>query len=170
MCDIRYFKAAYHNWEVAEKLIAFYESDEAYINDVAYNLQKCVEKTLKAFLECKGVTVPNTHKISRLIQMSKNNGSNAVIPDWITQHCFELETWEAETRYNFDLLLQFQHIQDALHQIKHFLNINGLSYDRLPELTEDKELKLKRLLPAALVIHDTFELNCYYRIFYNKLC
>ncbi|MCD8230632.1 MAG: hypothetical protein LUD14_02195 [Clostridiales bacterium] len=62
MCDIRYFKSAYHNYEVAEKLMQYYKSDKLYLNDVAYNLQQCIEKTLKAFSECKGITVPHLSK------------------------------------------------------------------------------------------------------------
>ena len=58
MCDIRFFKSAYHCYDVAAKLMKYYKQDEMYLNDVAYNLQQCVEKTLKAFLECKGVTIP----------------------------------------------------------------------------------------------------------------
>lgn len=54
MCDIRYFKSAYHCYDMAANLMKFYKNDEMYLNDVAYNLQQCIEKTLKAFLECKG--------------------------------------------------------------------------------------------------------------------
>ena len=32
MCDIRYFKSAYHNWDVASHMIKLYSSDELYIN------------------------------------------------------------------------------------------------------------------------------------------
>lgn len=52
MCDIRYFKCAYADYEAAETLFQVPRNDEAFVNIVAYHLQQAVEKTLKAFLEC----------------------------------------------------------------------------------------------------------------------
>lgn len=98
MCDIRFFKSAYHCYDVAANLLKYYEQDELYLNDVAYNLRQCIEKTLKAFLECKGVAIPQTHSIHKLISMSEKNGSVVTITDWIIQNQYEIETWEADTR------------------------------------------------------------------------
>lgn len=168
MCDIRYFKAAYHCYDVAVHLMKYYKNDEMYLNDVAYNLQQCVEKTLKAFLECKGVTVPQTHNVRKLVSMSRNNGSAVVITDWIEQHQFEIEAWEADTRYNFDLCLEAEHIDTGLREVKRFLDGNHLSYVLNPELTEDKKAALRKRLPGNLVIRDDFEWNCYYNLFKKK--
>lgn len=110
MCDIRFFKSAYHCYDVAANLMRYYEQDEMYLNDVAYNLQQCVGKTLKAFLECRGVTIPQTHNIHKLISMSENNGSAVIITDWITQNRYEIEAWESDTRYNFDISLEFERV------------------------------------------------------------
>ncbi len=169
MCDIRYFKSAYHCYDVAANLMKFYESDEMYLNDVAYNLQQCIEKTLKAFLECKGVTVPQTHSLRKLIEMSKNNGSAVVITEWIRQNQYELETWEADTRYNFDMCLEVERIRTGLQEVKKFLDQNHLSYILNPELTNERRGHMRRLLPKNLEIRDDFEWNCYYTIFRKKM-
>lgn len=169
MCDIRFFKSARHCYDVAEKLIKYYEQDEMYLNDVAYNLQQCVEKTLKAFLECKGVTIPQTHSIHKLISMSKNNGSAAVITDWIQQNQYEIETWESDTRYNFDMGLEFARIQAGLQEVKAFLDRNHLSNTINPELTDNMKNRLKAKLPGNLVIRDDLEWNCYYTLFKKQL-
>ena len=79
MCDIRYFRRAFLDYRAAENLLKEPENDEAYMNAVAYHLQQAVEKTLKAFLECVGVTVPNTHDIDKLARMTRDNGSAAVL-------------------------------------------------------------------------------------------
>ena len=71
MCSIKYFKLAYHNLDVAKSALRDFQQDELYLRELTYNLQQCVEKTLKAFLECVGVTVPQTHKISKLVNMKK---------------------------------------------------------------------------------------------------
>lgn len=164
MCDIRYFKSAYHCYDVAANLMRFYKNDEMYLNDVAYNLQQCIEKTLKAFLECKGVTVPQTHSIRKLVSMSKNNGSAAVITEWIKENQYEIETWESDTRYNFDICLESERIQNGLVEVKKFLDMNHLSYTLNPELTDERKLKLREKMPENLVIRDNFEWNCYYNI------
>lgn len=169
MCDIRFFKSAYHCYDVAAKLMTYYKQDEMYLNDVAYNLQQCVEKTLKAFLECKGVTIPQTHSIHKLVSMSKNNGSAVIITDWIEANQYEIETWESDTRYNFDMTLEFERIQSGLKEVKHFLDKNHLNYILNPELDEAMKDKLKTKLPQTLTIQDDFEWNCYYSIFKKQL-
>ena len=85
MCDIRFFRRAYLDYRAAVNLWNVPENDEAYMNAVAYHLQQAVEKTLKAFLECIGVTVPNTHDIDKLVRMSKNNGSQVFLTEWIEE-------------------------------------------------------------------------------------
>ncbi|MCI8893810.1 MAG: HEPN domain-containing protein [Lachnospiraceae bacterium] len=169
MCDIRYFKSAYHCYDVAANLMRFYKSDEMYLNDVAYNLQQCVEKTLKAFLECKGVTVPPTHSIRKLIAMSRNQGSVVIITDWIEKNQFELEAWEADTRYNFDICLEAERIETGLREVKLFLERNHMGHLLNPDLTDEQKTSLRKLLPRDLEIRDDFEWNCYYNIFKKKL-
>lgn len=169
MCDIRYFKSAYHCYDAAAKMMRFYKNDELYLNDVAYNLQQCIEKTLKAFLECKGVTVPPTHSIRKLISMSKNHGSAAIITHWVKENQFELETWESDTRYNFDICLEAERIETGLREVKNFLDVNHMTYLLNPDLTDERKARIQTLLPENLVIRDDFEWNCYDRIFAKKL-
>jgi HEPN domain-containing protein len=146
-----------------------YEMDEAFLNDTAYNLQQCVEMTLKAFLECVGVTVPETHQLRKLINMSRDNGSPVIITDWIREHAGEITEWEAETRYNFDYYLELHFVQEGLQEIRKFLDINGLREERLEEITEEIEQQLREKMPKRIEIKDNFELNCYYRVFKKKL-
>ncbi|MCD8216549.1 MAG: HEPN domain-containing protein [Clostridiales bacterium] len=169
MCDIRYFKSAYHNYEVAEKLMQYYQSDELFLNDVAYNLQQCIEKTLKAFLECKGVTVPQTHSIRKLVDMSKNNGSVVEITDWVRENVYEIESWEADTRYNFDMVLQVERISVGLREVKGFLNMNYLKPVLDAKITDEVKKQLREKMPRNIEIRDDFEWNCYYSIFRKQL-
>lgn len=169
MCSINYFKLAYHNWDTARVLYDSAMNDELFISDISYNLQQCVEKTLKAFLEIKGVTVPNTHRITKLIKMSKDNGSEVVITDWIIQNKEMLENWEATSRYELEFYTEIQEVKEALDEIKDFLNLNGLTYKKDIELTEEMEEKLRKLLPKNLEIKDDFELNCYYHVFKKQI-
>ncbi len=100
MCDVRLFRSARMDLETAKTLWKTTWDDEMILNNAAYHLQQAVEKVLKASLECVGVTVPNTYKISKLLTMAVNNGANLVVTDWIDDHAEMLSEWEAETRYN----------------------------------------------------------------------
>ncbi|NBJ91772.1 HEPN domain-containing protein [Parablautia muri] len=63
MCDVRLFKSAYMDYQVARTIYQTQHNDEMFFNSAAYHLQQSVEKIIKGVLECVGVTVPNTHRI-----------------------------------------------------------------------------------------------------------
>ena len=120
MCDIRFFKSAYTDYELAVSIFQIPRNDEAFINAVAYHLQQSVEKILKAFLECQGVTVPNTHDIDKLLRMSKDNGSKIILTEWIEEKADTITRWEADTRYNVDYHVEVGKIQKGIEEIGKF--------------------------------------------------
>lgn len=162
MCDVRMLRAAKMDFDAAEALFKIPYNDEAFVNRCAYMLQQCVEKVLKGFLEFKGVTIPNTHKIEKLIDMSFHNGSNVAITEWIEEHAEMLSTWEAETRYNFDYTVQRKKIEKAFVEIEIFLRKNGVSYELLPEIDEEVIKDIKARIPKEEE-PEPIELNCYYK-------
>lgn len=147
--------------------IFVYRDDELFLRELTYNLQQCVEKTLKAFLECVGVTIPQTHKISKLIRMSKDNGSAVILTNWLSEHCERLEAWEADFRYDMDFYVEFSVAKEALSEVEKFLELNGLTNDRDKEITDSIEEDLRSFIPVK--IKDDFELNVYYHVFKKKL-
>lgn len=168
MCDMRYFKSARHKFNAAIVLLKDYEYDELFLNDVAYYLQQCIEMTLKAYLECVGVTVPNTHQIRKLINMSRNNGSPAVITQWVEEHCGEITEWEANTRYNFDYYLELNFLKEAIKVIEIFLEKNGLTEQLDIRITEDVKRKILQRMPSKAAPKSNLEWNVYYRVFSKK--
>lgn len=170
MCDIRLFRRAYLDYRAAFNLLNTPENDEAYMNTVAYHLQQAVEKTLRAFLECVGVTVPNTHDIDKLVRMSKNNGSQAILTDWIEDKADMLTRWEADTRYDIDYCVEKEKVQSGILEVKLFLDLNGLKEEMRDEL---KNLEVKRRLssffPKKYCPENDFEWNCLYQIFRRRL-
>ncbi len=170
MCDIRLFRRAYLDYRAAENLLKMPENDEAYMNTVAYHLQQAVEKTLKAFLECVGVTVPNTRDIDRLVRMSRNNGSRAVVTEWVEDKADMLTRWETDTRYDMDYCVEKEKVLKGLEEVRHFLEINGLKEELREELQDPavKE-KLESLFPKAYRLSSDFEWNCMYQVFRRKL-
>ncbi|MCD8398939.1 MAG: HEPN domain-containing protein [Lachnospiraceae bacterium] len=170
MCDIRLFRRAWLDYRTAANLLAVPENDEAYMNNVAYHLQQAVEKTLKAFLECVGVTVPNTHDIDKLVRMSENNGSCVTITDWIKEKTDMLTRWETDTRYDIDYCVEKKKVVTGLEEVRQFLEVNGLKKELRDELKEDGiKDQLREFFPKSYEPEDDFEWNCYYQIYKKKL-
>lgn len=166
MCDIRLFRRAYLDYRAAENLLKMPENDEAYMNTVAYHLQQAVEKTLRAFLECVGVTVPNTHDIDKLVRMSKNNGSKVVLTEWLEEKTDMLTRWETDTRYDMDYCVETEKVLRGLQEVKNFLDANGLREDLRNELKElNTKEKLATHFPKGYSPESNFEWNCMYQIF-----
>ncbi|MCR2050096.1 HEPN domain-containing protein [Acetatifactor muris] len=170
MCDIRFFRRAYLDYRAAVNLWNVPENDEAYMNAVAYHLQQAVEKTLKAFLECIGETVPNTHDIDKLVRMSKNNGSQVFLTEWIEEKADMLTRWETDTRYDVDYCVERAKVQIGILEVKRFLEINGLKEDLREELKSDEvRSKLLSFFPKKYRPENDFEWNCLYQIYHRKL-
>ena len=169
MCDIQYFRRAYHKLVVAKEMMTKFSRDELFITDVEYYAQQCVKFTLKAFLESAGNTVPDTHSITKLVAMTDSNESACKLTDWIRQNAYMLTAWEAESRYDFDYHVELEVIKEALVEIEKFLMINGLHMSLEKEITESVKDDLRKILPKRVVPADDFEWNCYYHIFQKKL-
>ncbi|MEZ3446300.1 MAG: HEPN domain-containing protein [Lachnospiraceae bacterium] len=170
MCDIRLFRSALMDYETAVMIWRNPYNDEMILNNAAYHLQQAVEKVLKGALECVGVTVPNTHKISKLVKMISDNGANLVITDWIDDHSEMLGEWEAQTRYDMDFLVEKRKLDTAIKEIQKFLAVNGIQNELREELLDsEKRQNLLRCLPENKRECSAFELNCYYIMFRKKL-
>lgn len=170
MCDIRLFRSAMMDYETAAMIWRNPYNDEMILNNAAYHLQQTVEKVLKGALECVGGTVPNTHKISKLVKMISDNGANLVITDWIDDHSEMLGEWEAQTRYDMDFLVEKRKLDTAIKEIQYFLSINGIQNELRRELLDTKKKRnLLNCLPENKQACSSFELNCYYIMFQKKL-
>lgn len=53
-----------------------------------------------------GVTIPNTHRISKLVKMISDNGANLTVTDWVDDHSEMLGEWEVQSRYDMDFLVE----------------------------------------------------------------
>lgn len=170
MCDVRLFRSAKMDYETAVMIWKSPYNDEMILNNAAYHLQQAVEKILKGALECTGITVPNTHKISKLLKMISDHGANLIVTDWIDDHSEMLSEWEAQTRYDMDFLVEKRKLDAAIEEIHIFLEKNGLKNELRKEL-QDLTIKEKLLkcLPENMRECSNFELNCYYMMFKKKI-
>ncbi|MCC8046388.1 MAG: HEPN domain-containing protein [Clostridiales bacterium] len=170
MCDIRLFRSARMDYRTAEMIWQEQANDEMILNNAAYHLQQTVEKVLKGALECVGVTVPYSHKISKLVAMVFHDGANLTITDWLDDHAEMLSEWETETRYNIDFLVEKRKLDRAMEEVRNFMEINGIKDSLREELLDsEKKAKLLLCLPEEKRNCSDFELNCYYILFKKKL-
>ena len=170
MCDVRLFRSAWMDYQMAKSIWEHPYNDEMYLNGAAYHLQQAVEKILKGSLECVGITVPNTHKISKLVEMVYNHGANVQITEWLDDHSEMLSEWDAETRYNMDFVVEKRKLDRAIVEVKNFLIHNGIQEELRDELC-DNEVKerLLQCIPEERRNCSDFELNCYYLMFKKKV-
>lgn len=83
-----------------------------FIEEVCYELQQSVEKSLKAFLIHHRIKIPYTHNISDLLLKLKEN--NIAIPDEVVISK-KLTDYAVETRYpHYDEPLQMEDYEEAL--------------------------------------------------------
>lgn len=170
MCDVRLFRRAQLDYQTAKMIWERPCNDEMILNNAAYHLQQAVEKVLKGALECVGVTVPNTHKISKLVKMVSDNGANLIITDWIDDHSEMLSEWEAESRYDMDFLVEKRKLDAAIKEIQVFLEVNGIREELREELKDSRQKeRLLECLPEDKRECSDFELNCYYIMFKKKI-
>ena len=170
MCDIRLFRSAYSEYKLAVSIFKLPDNDEMFLNSIAYHLQQSVKKVLKAFLECKGVTVPNTHDIYKLVRMSHDNGSNVCLTSWIDEKADTITRWEMDTRYNMDYYVEEEKIREGIKEIGAFFEMNGIKETLRTELSDEtvKE-KLRSFFPKNFQPASDFEWNCYYQIYRKKM-
>ena len=77
-----------HDFRSAELLFA------NALNDTAiYHAQQCAEKSLKAYLEFKNITIPKTHSLDKLLDLCKQEDADF---DKIDRQIFDL-SWITKT-------------------------------------------------------------------------
>lgn len=169
MCEIILFRKALRDYELSVLIMETYFNDELGLNNAAYHLQQCIEKVLKGYLECVGVTVPRTHKIGNLLKMSANNGSAFTSTEWLDAHAEMLETWESETRYNAEFLVEYKKIREAVKGVSDVLKLNGICQEPDTAITPEIKTRLLAMLPKNRTPADNLEWNIFFRIYRSQL-
>ena len=163
------FRKALRDYDLSVLIMETYFNDELGLNNAAYHLQQCVEKVLKGYLECVGVTVPRTHKIGNLLKMSAKNGSSFTSTDWLDAHAEMLEAWESETKYNAEFLVEYKKIREAVKGIGDALKLNGICQEPDTAITPEIKTRLLAMLPKNRIPADNLEWNIFFRIYRSKL-
>jgi len=87
--------------------------DDAYLDETCYNLQQCIELSLKYLVEMNGENYVENHDVRA--QLNKLRELNASFPmeNEIRSMAATLNSWEAESRYNDNFTAVIEDVEAA---------------------------------------------------------
>ena len=99
--------------ENAENSYKKISTDDAYLDDCCYNLQQCIEFTLKFIVEENGESYVENHDIRAQLNKLKSLGLDVPERDSLRQIASTLNSWEAESRYSNNFLADIEDIDES---------------------------------------------------------
>lgn len=116
------FEIALVNFDSA-KIIRSHIKDEndIMINMCSYHLQQALELSLKYTLEINGIEYPNTHRIEDLLRIGKINKVDLHINEYINEHDTMFSSFEANTRYIVEYLVDLDKVDRAINEVESYL-------------------------------------------------
>ena len=86
--------------------------DDAFADDCCYNLQQCIEFTLKYIVEMNGKKYVENHDIRAQLNILKKLGVTLPKEKELRLYSATLNSWEAESRYNDNFVSLEDDIKD----------------------------------------------------------
>lgn len=74
--------------------------DDAFLDETCYNLQQCIEMSLKYLVEMQGENYVENHDVRAQINKLKSIGAEIPCEEEIRGIASTLNDWEAQSRYN----------------------------------------------------------------------
>lgn len=96
--------------------------DDAYLDDCCYNLQQCIEYTLKYIVEMNGENYIETHDVRAQLNKLKNINVKLPFEDKIRKLAAVLNNWEAESRYNDNFIAVIEDVNEIKELAKDIIN------------------------------------------------
>lgn len=96
--------------------------DDAYLDDCCYNLQQCIEYTLKYIVEMNGENYIETHDVRAQLNKLKNINVKLPFEDKIRKLAAVLNSWEAESRYNDNFIAVIEDVNEIKELAKDIIN------------------------------------------------
>lgn len=110
----------YANYNIAKDLYKIKNTDELYLNAIAYHIQQAVELTIKHILEVNGISYPWEHSIQMLLDLVDDNNIMLKESQWIRLNAERLTSWESSTRYTKGFLVEKKYVELALDKLSNF--------------------------------------------------
>lgn len=165
MCNLNMINKIVTEARMIQVNLASFQNDPQAFGHLGYMLQQEVERALKIYLEFTGVTVPKTHKLNLLLDMSDNNGSRVVYTPWLRQNAGLLTDWESTGRYEGDVCIELRKLKECVQGVFSFLYQNGFTSKLNPEITDAVKVQLNTACNKDVSGESNAVLNVLYNIY-----
>lgn len=165
MCNLNMINKIVTEAKMIQMNLASFQNDPQAFGHLGYMLQQEVERALKVYLEFTGVTVPKTHKLNLLLDMSDNNGSKVEYTPWLRQNAGLLTDWESVGRYEGDVCIELRQLKECMQGVFSFLYQNGFTSKLNPLITDEVKTQLNTACNKDVSGESNAVLNVLYNIY-----
>lgn len=123
----RLVKKSLHYLHAAELLLLFSEEDEDYLLDTANYLYLCLETFLLSALKRRGLDIEGVYTITATMETAITLDI-CTITSWIQRHGREIDQWYSCLEYDCEYTLSKESVEEALREIKYFLEVNNCKW------------------------------------------
>ena len=97
--------------------------DDAYRDDVCYNLQQAIEMSLKAMVELNGLQYAENHDVRANLNILNRNNIQVPLQEELRSIASTVYSWETESRYKDSFVSLIEDIDQAMIIAKEYVKI-----------------------------------------------
>ncbi len=97
--------------------------DDAYRDDVCYNLQQAIEMSLKAMVELNGLQYAENHDVRANLNILNRNNIQVPLQEELRSIASTVYSWETESRYKDSFVSLIEDIDQAMIIAKEYIKI-----------------------------------------------
>ena len=117
----------------AKIMVQQLESDEAYVDIVAYHCQQCAEKVAKYLILLQGDTYANDHRSEEYLSELKHEK----VKELIEQIAHKIDSWATTIRYGKTILASRKSVEEVLPVCEELLLIASQAVPRNVEISAE---------------------------------
>ena len=95
--------------------------DDAYRDDVCYNLQQAIEMSLKAMVELNGLQYAENHDVRANLNILNRNNIQVPLQEELRSIASTVYSWETESRYKDSFVSLIEDIDQALNIAREYI-------------------------------------------------
>lgn len=123
-----YYEKALSNLKTAKIIYKMAANDDEQLNIIGYHIQQSIEFAIKHILALHGIAFQKTHDLDQLIVLSKNNGVELFLPEYLKEKADVISLWETKTRYVIGFRVEQSRIEKALIELeKYFGTLSSIN-------------------------------------------
>lgn len=95
--------------------------DDAYRDDVCYNLQQSIEMSLKAMVELHGLQYAENHDVRANLNILNRNDIQIPLQEELRSIASTIYSWETESRYKDSFVSLIEDIDQAMNIAREYI-------------------------------------------------